>query len=85
MIEDKCICVCLIPAFFFCLCSLGILPDCFDVLVASSSPVEGRGRDIDDRCVRDYRSGHKSRKYSIGTVTFAEKPRAVECIVNNSL
>ena len=49
MNEDKCICVCLIPAlipFDFCLCSLGIFPGCVVVLVASSSPVEGRGRDI---------------------------------------
>ena len=43
------------------------------------------GFSLDDCCVRDYRIGHKSRKYSIGTVTFAEKPRDVECIVKNSL
>ena len=43
------------------------------------------GFSLDDHFVRDYRSGHKSRKYSIGMVTFAEKPRAVECIVKNSL
>ena len=45
MIEDKCICVCLIPALLFCLCSLGILPGYVVVYVASSSSVEGRGRD----------------------------------------
>ena len=43
------------------------------------------GFSLDDRCVQDYRSGHKSRKYSIGMVTFAEKSRAVECIVKSSL
>ena len=43
------------------------------------------GFSLDDHCVRDYRIGYKSRKYSIGTVTFAEKLRAIECIVKNSL
>ena len=36
------------------------------------------GSSLDDRCIWDYRIGHKSRKYSIETVTFAEKPRAIE-------
>ena len=43
------------------------------------------GFSLDDRCIQDYRIGHKSRKYSIGMVTFVEKPRAVECIVKSSL
>ena len=48
MIEDKCICVCLIPAFDFCLNVHGA--SClavFDVFVASSSPVEGWGHDTE--------------------------------------
>ena len=36
------------------------------------------GSSLDDRCIWDYRIGHKSRKYSSGTVTFPEKPRAIE-------
>ena len=36
------------------------------------------GSSLDDRCVRDYRIGHKSRKYSIEKVTFVEKLRAIE-------
>ena len=43
------------------------------------------GFSLDDCCIRDYRIGHKSRKYTIGTVTFAEKLRAIEEIVKSSL
>ena len=43
MIEDKCICVCLIPALISSDYVHGAF--CPVVLVASSSPVVGRGRD----------------------------------------
>ena len=46
MIEDKCICVCLIPALIsFDYVSWAVCPAVLAVLVASSSPVEGWGRD----------------------------------------
>ena len=73
MIEDKCICVCLIPAFVFCLCSLGILPGCIVVLVASSSPVEGRGRDkmVSERKLQQWASMGQEGAVTEGRITFS--------------
>ena len=72
-IEDKCICVCLIPALFSFVYVHGAIFPVVLMFVASSSPVEGWGRDnmVSERKLQQWASMGQEYAVTEGRITFS--------------